>query len=145
MRPQDLAQFRPHRGEGKIATPRKLRRHLKPFERPNDARCAFVIRQKGKPGVFRMILEMFHVKHFCPKAAGNLTSSKTAPLPGPCRIDRNFGAMESGGGDTSIAEHVAGNQLRCKFGINPRSYDPNCRRRQSATNIRGCVGCGAVP
>jgi hypothetical protein len=41
-----------------------------------------------------MILEMFHVKHFCPVAAQNLTSAKTAPCRDYCNIARSFCAIQ---------------------------------------------------
>jgi hypothetical protein len=42
------------------------------------------------------LTKMFHVKHFCPIGAKNLTSLKTAARLRSCKIDRFFGAIRIG-------------------------------------------------
>jgi hypothetical protein len=74
--------------------------------------------QSHKPGqhaIFRIILEMFHVKHFCPVAAQNLTRTKTALLIDFVRSIDFLVQSESGGGGASMIEYVAGSQFRCKI------------------------------
>jgi hypothetical protein len=43
-----------------------------------------------------MILEMFHVKHFCPILPENLTWRETAAALSICKIDRIFGTIPTG-------------------------------------------------
>jgi hypothetical protein len=42
------------------------------------------------------LTKMFHVKHFCPIEAKNLTSLKTVARLRSCKIDRYFGAIRIG-------------------------------------------------
>jgi hypothetical protein len=44
--------------------------------------------------VFRTLLEIFHVKHFCPIAAQNLTSRETASPLRFGKTGKKFGAIE---------------------------------------------------
>ena len=55
--------------------------------------------QTHKPGErrgLRIILKMFHVKHFCKVEAKNLAGPKTAASLSICEIDRFFGAIGIG-------------------------------------------------
>jgi hypothetical protein len=55
-----------------------------------------------------MILEMFHVKHFCPINAQNLTSPKKAASLGSRKIAQFLVRPESRGGGASMAWFVVG-------------------------------------
>jgi hypothetical protein len=71
--------------------------------------------QVGHIQLIRIILKMFHVKHFCPIRAQNLTSRKTA-LRFDLVTSRNFLVRsESGGGAVSMAHSFAKVELQCKI------------------------------
>jgi hypothetical protein len=61
---------------------------------------------------------MFHVKHFGPIAAENLTRAKTALRSDFVRSRDFLVQSESGGGGASIAQRFARGSLRCKVHAN---------------------------
>lgn len=61
---------------------------------------------------------MFHVEHFGPIGAKNLTRSKTVASLSICKIDRFFGAIGIGCPSASMVMPVVGARLRGKI----RSY-----------------------
>jgi len=58
---------------------------------------------------------MFHVKHFCPVAAQNLTRAKTAFRVDLVRSTDFLDRLESGCAGALMAQVVGDSQLRCKI------------------------------
>jgi hypothetical protein len=74
------------------------------------------IPQAGAVSVFRIILEMFHVKHFCPIEAQNLTRPKTTASSELVRSTDFLVQLESDGGSAPTAPRGCGSRHQCKFG-----------------------------
>jgi hypothetical protein len=75
------------------------------------------IPQAGGIQQIRIILEMFHVKHFGPIGAHNLTRPKTAAFLNIVESTDFFLQLESSVGGVSTPEPVAKGQLRCKIDL----------------------------
>src|SRR5262249_9332292 len=79
---------------------------------------AFSAPQPHKPGGIhkvRIILKMFHVKHFRPIKSQNLTSLEPALRFDRVRSRNFLVRSESGGSGGSMSKPVAGLQVRCKI------------------------------
>jgi hypothetical protein len=76
--------------------------------------------QAHKPGPFADgsdPTKLFHVKHFCPVGAQDLTRSKTATTPSICKIDRFSGTIRVGRRQRYRARRVLRRHFRCKVAL----------------------------